>query len=356
MYESSSNSFINSESYDNKNGIELYNSSRNTFTNCSFHNNLYNGVSLNGSSNNNIFNRCKLYNSTNGFLLEDGIGNIISNCNIINNTVGIKINFPSKNNLIYYNYFRNTKHNALEDKSSVNTWYNSNSKKGNYWHDYTGTDTNGDGIGDTPYKIPFGNRKDLYPLGLFSPIVDFSFQKICYKIVSFNSTYWDPDGFIIGKTWNFGDGTTSSEDNPIHTYRNIGSYKVTLTVIDNDGKIGIKEKTVEISDPNPPIIRITKPKNIIYINNYEVPILLRNPLIIGDIDIIANAGDDFSGVNRVEFYINGILVKNDTTSPYTYRWSSGTRVFLFHVYYIKVVAYDNAGNSAYQDLYVRRFL
>lgn len=341
--------------YNNWNGINLQYSSRNIFDNCSFHKNS-NGVYAYNSSNNTL-NKCGIYNSDNGILLNHAVENIVSNCTIINNTIGVKTDVLSKNNLIYYNYFRNTEYNALEDVSSFNTWYNSLSKKGNYWHDYSGTDVNGDGIGDKPYKIPpYGNREDLYPLGLFCPIASFSFQMICYKTVSFNDDSWDPDGVVISKTWNFGDGSTSNDDNPVHTYKNIGNYKVTLTVIDDDGKTGRIEKTIEIKDPIPPIIRITKPKNIIYIHNYEVPILLHNPLIIGYVDIIAYASDDLSGVDRVEFYINGVLVENDTTSPYSFRWNSEMRNPIFHVYYIKVVAYDNAGNNAYQDLYLRRFL
>ena len=38
-----------------------------------------------------------------------------------------------------------------------------NGREGNFWSDYNGTDTNGDGIGDTPYVIDVLNQ-DRYPL------------------------------------------------------------------------------------------------------------------------------------------------------------------------------------------------
>jgi PKD repeat protein len=48
----------------------------------------------------------------------------------------------------------------------------------------------------------------------------------------------DPDGTIASYSWNFGDGTSSNQANPSHTYNNAGSYTATLTVTDNNGATG----------------------------------------------------------------------------------------------------------------------
>jgi hypothetical protein len=53
--------------------------------------------------------------------------------------------------------------------------------------------------------------------------------------VSFNDTSYDTDGSIASRSWNFGDGGTSSETNPTHTYAAAGTYTVTLTVTDDRG-------------------------------------------------------------------------------------------------------------------------
>jgi len=43
----------------------------------------------------------------------------------------------------------------------------------------------------------------------------------------------DPDGEVIKYLWHFGDGETSKEVSPLHTFRNPGEYTVRLTVIDD---------------------------------------------------------------------------------------------------------------------------
>jgi hypothetical protein len=57
----------------------------------------------------------------------------------------------------YANNFRN-----VTTSNGVNYVWD-NGSQGNYWSDYNGTNTNGDGIGDTPYSIGFGYY-DNYPL------------------------------------------------------------------------------------------------------------------------------------------------------------------------------------------------
>jgi hypothetical protein len=64
--------------------------------------------------------------------------------------------------MIYHNNFID---NTLQVYSfeSLNVWDDGYPSGGNYWSDYTGTDGNGDGIGDTPYTIDVNNI-DHYPL------------------------------------------------------------------------------------------------------------------------------------------------------------------------------------------------
>ncbi|RME20330.1 MAG: PKD domain-containing protein, partial [Candidatus Zixiibacteriota bacterium] len=66
--------------------------------------------------------------------------------------------------------------------------------------------------------------------------------------VSFSSAgSSDPDGTIVGYSWDFGDGSTSTAANPTHTYANAGTYTVTLTVTDDQGATGSASTTATIT-------------------------------------------------------------------------------------------------------------
>jgi len=53
---------------------------------------------------------------------------------------------------------------------------------------------------------------------------------------------------IVAWDWNFGDGTTDSTQNPIHTYQAAGSYIVELTVTDTSGCTDILQIPTQIED------------------------------------------------------------------------------------------------------------
>jgi PKD repeat protein len=67
--------------------------------------------------------------------------------------------------------------------------------------------------------------------------------------VSFMGVGVDYDGKINSYYWDFGEGNTSNIQNPLHTFLNIGTYTVTLTVTDDDGATG--EFTLIITVNNP---------------------------------------------------------------------------------------------------------
>jgi microbial collagenase len=54
-------------------------------------------------------------------------------------------------------------------------------------------------------------------------------------------------GSITGWSWNFGDGATSTTQNPSHTYTAAGTYSVTLTVTDSNGQTSSVSQPVTVA-------------------------------------------------------------------------------------------------------------
>lgn len=58
------------------------------------------------------------------------------------------------------------------------------------------------------------------------------------------------DGGIVSWEWDFGDGNMSSDQNPVHSYSELGEYTVTLKVTDNGGLQAMATGTVPIITSN----------------------------------------------------------------------------------------------------------
>ena len=72
-----------------------------------------------------------------------------------------------------------------------------------------------------------------------SPVASFTYSPLAPQVndtIAFDASGCsDTDGTIVSYVWDFGDGETSSSQNPTHAYALEGSYSVTLTVTDDDG-------------------------------------------------------------------------------------------------------------------------
>jgi len=77
-----------------------------------------------------------------------------------------------------------------------------------------------------------------------------AFSEICtYLDCNFSDDSSDSDGSIDGWDWDFGDGQTSSLQNPVHAYAASGTYTVSLTVTDNDGDTDNTTTDVTVTEP-----------------------------------------------------------------------------------------------------------
>jgi parallel beta-helix repeat protein len=179
-----SNIYISSNEINNcTSGIYFYaNAKENTIENNDIIDN-FEGIHFKYCVNNTIKNNYIHSSSQYGMIIErSSDGNKVSRNIVTECITGIRFKGVNYNEFFLNRFERNEKalyaccgagsntiyKNTLIDNDIqaedglVNNW--DNGKFGNYWDDYTGSDSNGDGIGDTPYDIPGGSRKDHFPL------------------------------------------------------------------------------------------------------------------------------------------------------------------------------------------------
>ncbi|WP_097973199.1 PQQ-dependent sugar dehydrogenase [Streptomyces sp. gb14] len=90
--------------------------------------------------------------------------------------------------------------------------------------------------------------------------------------VSFSSAgSADPEGGNLTYAWDFGDGTTSTDPNPSHTYTTAGTYNPTLTVTDPEGLTGTASLVVTAGNTAPTVTLTTPADGSLFSFGDSVP-------------------------------------------------------------------------------------
>jgi serine/threonine-protein kinase len=121
-------------------------------------------------------------------------------------------------------------------------------------------------------------------------------------------------GFVIAFGWDFGDGTTSTDENPAHTFPGPGTYTVRLLVQSNTGLTASSAQTI-IVEPPPPTATPEPGAGLPYVVDFETPGELAawdyDPVVWQTID---NQGDTvLSGMGSLQ---QPLIVQGRSTQPW----------------------------------------
>jgi parallel beta-helix repeat protein len=273
LLEGSSHNFIGSNiAFDNKYGIELSNkmnddeqmisSDDNDLSNNTVYENFESGIYLNGPDNfepminNRVFGNNVHDNVNWGIHIQhSNLNKFYDNLILGNGVLGVKLN-ASSYNVLYNNVFNNTMNAGFGQQSaSPNTWsvlkepgpniVNGPWKGGNFWAKPDGNgfsqitpEGNVPGFCVNEFQIGPDNIDD-FPLfnQLKASFIATPMNGSKPLTVQFTDT---SSGSPTAWFWDFGDGNSSTLQNPTHTYVLEGTYYVTLTVFNNGGSSSTK--------------------------------------------------------------------------------------------------------------------
>lgn len=113
-----------------------------------------------------------------------------------------------------------------------------------------------------------------------SPVAQFYYypgEPSRYDTIQFYDASYDPAGAGLSSwAWDFGDGATSTQENPTHRYAADGDYTVRLTVTTTDGRTAATSQVVHVRTHDVSIIRLAVPKSAHVAETIAVNVYVQN--------------------------------------------------------------------------------
>jgi len=192
---------------------------------------------------------------------------------------------------------------------------------------YTGISSNCNPVIDSDGTLYVGTSSGLYAFrdiaAKFNYTIGSNPLYVQFNDTSTNATSW---------SWDFGDGTTSTLQNPSHMYSTSGQYQVTLKVLTLDGNLTAAQM-VTISDITPPTVTISP--NGRNFNTTQTITLNATDDSDNQIVYYTTDGSDPQTSSTRHIYSAPITISDTTTLDYAAVDTSGNWTPVYEEIYIK---------------------
>ena len=184
MFSTNNSRILNNNVTRTNDGIWVLSSSNNTISGNNITANNDIGVGLWQASNNTVSGNDIADNGIGIYLYSSSDCTCFDN-NVANDRHGIYLYSSFDNRFFHNNFIGNPE--QVYSSQSVNVWDEGAPSGGNYWSNYTGVDSDHDGMGDTPYTIDLDNTDNHPLMGMFSDFnatSEYSVQTICNSSIT----------------------------------------------------------------------------------------------------------------------------------------------------------------------------